>query len=154
MKTTIKLHKFVKTLLALLFVFCLLQIVTLKLLAEKKKLPSLIEDLQLLVYVNQFDSVAFNSEVVQNEKLVYAALKNRFKDTIDNIKICEINTWNNYRIDSNFLAIRVVEFRKNKFTFSSTTEAGTLHYGEVWENKYIWFLFRWIKLKHKNKGVG
>ncbi len=131
----------------------LMQAITLKLFSEKQKASTLIKDLELFVYVNQFDSLAFHSNLKSESDNLIVNLKTRFRDTFEHFKICETKEWQKCRIDSNTLALQIIDESHHQLIFDSSTYAGTLYYGESWDDKYIWVLFRWFKIEHKNTGV-
>lgn len=131
----------------------LIQFLTLNLFSEKLKAETIIEDLSLLIYTNQFDSLAFETNLNETSENLFSILTSRFKDTFKYIEFYDSNEWGQYRVDSNYLAIRITDISSNKSIFNSEVNAGTLYYGESWKNKYIWVLFKWFKLEQKNTGV-
>lgn len=142
-----------KVMLSSLVYILLVQLITFYVFSEKQKARIIIEDLELLIQVNQFDSLAFLSDMNTDPKIIRESLHHRFLDSIQYITICDSTDWLDYRIDSNYLAIRLIEKDDNHLFFKSDTYAGTLYYGESWTNRYIWLLFKWFKINHENTGV-
>ena len=136
-----------------LITLLVLQLITHRVYSEDQKATAIIEDLQLLLNLENVDSFAFNANIIYNENDVRSSFRNRFKDTIEHLSICELDQWYDYRIDANYLAIGIIDSSENNFIFKAHTVVGTLHYGESWYNEYIWILYRWFKLKHENTGV-
>ncbi|MEM6699966.1 MAG: hypothetical protein AAF806_07005 [Bacteroidota bacterium] len=131
----------------------LLQVITLNIFSENQKVATIINDLELLGDIRNVDSLAFNTSIISKESALMSSLKNRFRDTIGYLSIYELEQWKEYRVNPDFVVIRITDSSENKLILKAYTHAGTLYYGEAWYNEYIWIFYRWFKLRHENIGV-
>jgi hypothetical protein len=140
---------------SILSLICILfvHIITLYVFSEKQKAITIIEDLELLADVNQFDSLAFLTNLNTESDILRKSLHRRFLDTIQYFVVSDSEAWSKYRTDSNYLALCIIETEDNFTSFKSDTQVGTLFYGESWTDYYIWILFKWFKVNHENTGV-